>query len=89
MPDAYRTMILHAARGDRDYRNQALATMGLWWPELPTELRHNLEVSAEQWRREHGHGEPAERARRLDMFLPKVRGRNAGIQKLGVAMRMG
>lgn len=74
MEEGYRVTLLTAARGDQDGRQQALATMLLLWPMMPTEVRHDVE-------------EFVERSRSLAMLLPKVRSRNSGGRHLGDAMR--
>ncbi len=89
LDDGYRRMLLDAAHGDRQAREQAVATMALWWDSMPQTERNNIDFRVEAWQRDHpGTNEALANARRIDMLLPKIRNRKSGAQKLFPAARI-
>ncbi len=79
MDDAYRVMLLAAARGDKHARRQTIATVELWWESMPQAIRNNLDFKAAAWRRDHPHVTDALiTARRVDMMLAEVAKRPPG-----------
>ena len=92
LDDGYRRMFLAAGRRDRDARDardEALATMPLWWDRVPDSVRHDIDFRLAAWRSDHPHvTETAVASRRLDMFLPNFRDRRLGLERLGVARRL-
>ena len=42
MSDGYRVMLLSARQGDRKARQQAIATMPMWFDDLPQTVRNNI-----------------------------------------------
>lgn len=89
LEDSYRVMLHKAAQGDRRARDQALATMPLWWEQMPQTIRHNIDFKADAWRLEHPHATDRQAAaRRLDVFLPHLRKDRSGAQRLLPAARI-
>ncbi|MGB2984746.1 MAG: hypothetical protein WBE26_02590 [Phycisphaerae bacterium] len=82
-------MLLDAARGDREARNQAVATMPLWWAQMPQGIRNNIDFRVDAWRRDHSRTTDRPFAlRKLDMLLPHFRDHRCGAQRLGAAARL-
>ncbi len=89
LEDSYRVMLHKAAQGDRRARDQAIATMPLWWERMPEALRHNIEFKADAWRRDHPRATERQAAgRRLDVFLPHLRKQSSGARLLMPAARI-
>ena len=89
MPDNYRVMLLEAANGARDHRDQAVATMPLWWDQLPQQIRNNIDFRVDAWKREHPHVTDRECAgRKLAILVSRsIADRGCG-QRIGVATRV-
>lgn len=93
LEDGYRNMLLKAAQGDRDARDQAVATMPLWWERMPLERRHNIEFKVGCWRDDvrGGKRRPTDRAaarRRLDLLIGEIKSDRRGPKTLAVALRI-
>ncbi|MCH7592766.1 MAG: hypothetical protein IH989_08315 [Planctomycetes bacterium] len=79
LDDSYRVMLIHASRGDKEARQQAVATMPLWWDSMPQELRNNIDFRIQAFRAEHpGVSDATAAARKLALFLAQVRSRPRG-----------
>lgn len=88
LDDSYRRMLLSAAHGDRQARDQAIATMSLWWDSMPQAERNNIDFRVDAWKADHPTVTDRQVAmRKIDMLLPKIRNRNSGAQKLFPAAR--
>ena len=81
-------MLIRAAQGDREARQQAVATMKLWWESMPQQTRNKIDFKVEAWQRAHPNASPtAANTRRVDMLLAKVttRARSCRMSILSVA----
>jgi len=89
LDDGYRRVLLEAAHGDRHARDQAIATLPLWWDALPQTVRHNIGFKVDAWQADHPRVTARQlAARKLDMLLPAIRNRQTGAHKLGAAARI-
>lgn len=89
LEDGYRVMLHKAAQGDRQARDQALATMPLWWDQMPQALRNNIDFRIQVWRDYHPTATDRQAsARRLAMLLPNLRDCRSGAQRLLPAARI-
>ncbi len=79
LPDHHRWMLIRAARGDADARNQAVVTMPIWWDKLPEQLRLTIDARADAWKREHPSATGyAIASRKLAMLGPSIRKPKSG-----------
>jgi hypothetical protein len=94
LDDAYRRMLLAAARGDPGCRAEAIATMPLWWDQMPRDLRNNIDARVDAWLRDHPRWASssavatAVQRRKVDMLLPHLRHHRSGAQRLCPAGRI-
>jgi hypothetical protein len=73
LADAYRVMLLRAGQGDRDARDQAIATLALWWPSIDHPSRANIDARCDQFLREHPGAARHVPGRKLAMLLAEFR----------------
>lgn len=78
------------ARGDREARSCAAATLPLWWETMPETTRHNIDFKVDAWHRDHPHvTDDTLTGRRLDMLLAEFRNqRRSGVTRLTPAGRI-
>ena len=89
LDDGFRSMLIRAGQGDRDARQEALATMPLWWPTMPAAVRNNVDARIAAWQADHPHvTDDAALNRKLLMFLPFLRDDRSGVQRLFPAARI-
>jgi len=89
LPDAYRVMLIDAARGDRGCIAEASATLPMWWDHLPQAVRNNIDAKVTAWQADHPKvTDQAARKRRLQLLFPQLRDHRAGTQRLSVAARL-
>ncbi len=90
LPDNERVMLLRAAQGDREAREQAIATIALWWDAMPQTIRHNIDFRVAQgWKREHSNASARTvSARKFHMLISKLRDGKTGAQNLNLAGRL-
>ncbi len=89
LDDTYRVMLIKAAQGERYARNEASATLPLWWETMPQTIRNNIDFRVDHWRKTFPRAtdHDADR-RRLYMLLPEIRRRGCGANQLAVAARL-
>jgi hypothetical protein len=81
LPDAYRCMLIRAARGEKHANSEAVATIALWWPQLPEDVRRPIDAKADRFRA----GLP--QVRLLESAVGDDRNRLADMLDLAVAQR--
>lgn len=88
LDDGLRVMLIHASKGDKEARAQAIATMPLWWDRMPEQVRHNIDFKIARWHEQHPHANDLFLAqRKVAMFLPQVRSRRRGPRQLTCTQR--
>lgn len=85
LDDSYRTMLISAAAGDRDARQQAAATLPMWWDKMPSSARRSIDQKVNAWLAEHRYpaDHPGAANRRLMMLLATRRTERRGVKRLG------
>lgn len=74
MKDGFRSTLLNAGR---TARSEAIATMPLWWDQLPETVRNNVSFRVDAWRRDHPRATTAHLAGvRFDLFLQAMQREN-------------
>lgn len=79
MPDGDRVTLLRAVKGNTKSRQEAIATMPLWFDSLPESLRNNIDFKVDAWHRAHPRAKRRDlAARRVDLALVAIRKRHCG-----------